>query len=60
MKPMIKIQSAEKDNKKSIKRFYKANNYSASFMGYDTSYIALHEGEIIACVIISYISMIKG
>ncbi|TRX56314.1 GNAT family N-acetyltransferase [Thalassomonas sp. M1454] len=51
----MKIQLAEKSDKKSIKRFYKNNNYSASFMGNDTCYLMKLNDEIIAAVVISNI-----
>jgi len=48
------IQKSVKTNKKKIKRFYKNNNYSASLIGYDETYIITIEEEIIGSVIISY------
>lgn len=56
MRESITIRLAKKADKRQIKNFYKTNKYSASFMGYDTSYIALADNRIIACVILSYIS----
>lgn len=51
------IQTAEKSDKKDIKRFYKDNHYSASFMGNDQCFmIKNNKAQIIACVIVSTIS----
>ena len=47
------IQLAPKSAKKSIQRFYKQQNYSASFIGYDNCYLVSNNDQIIACVIIS-------
>jgi GNAT superfamily N-acetyltransferase len=49
----ILIQTAVKSDKKSIKKYYKQQQYSASFMGLDTVFVIRYEGEIIASVIIS-------
>lgn len=49
MLPIVKLT-----NKKQIKRFYKSQHYSASFVGFDTSYQVLNEDKIIASAIISY------
>ncbi|WP_077342851.1 GNAT family N-acetyltransferase [Pseudocolwellia agarivorans] len=53
---MFEINKATKQDKKDIKRFYKDNNYSASFMGYDHTYIIRRDSIIIGSVIISYIT----
>jgi len=50
----ITISVAQKDDKNSIKRFYKSNHYSASFMGGDTCFIARLDNEIVGGVIISH------
>ncbi|WNC70761.1 GNAT family N-acetyltransferase [Thalassotalea psychrophila] len=51
----MQIQLATKADKSVIKRFYKNNRYSASFMGEDQCfYISNNDAEIIACVIVSY------
>lgn len=44
---------AKKADKKSILRFYKANHYSARFIGFDHCYFIKEDDNIIACVIIS-------
>lgn len=44
---------AEKKDKKSVKRFYKQHNYSASYIGLDKNYLILKNNEIIASVIVS-------
>ena len=44
-----------KENKKLLKRFYKANHYSASFMGLDHTYVVSLNNTIIGCVILSYL-----
>jgi len=49
----IKIQTAKKSDKKIIKKFYKHQHYSASFMGLDTVYFIKHQDIVIASVIIS-------
>ncbi|XPF94584.1 GNAT family N-acetyltransferase [Colwellia sp. RE-S-Sl-9] len=53
---MFEINKATKQDKKDIKRFYKDNNYSASFMGYDHTYIIKMDNVIIGSVILSYIT----
>ncbi|KGJ99035.1 GNAT family N-acetyltransferase [Thalassotalea sp. ND16A] len=54
----MQIIQADKTNKKAIKRFYKNNHYSASFMGDDACYFITEDSadntNIIAGVIISY------
>jgi len=49
----IIISQATKADKKSLMRFYKQQNYSASLLGYDHTYIIKYEQEIIGGVIIS-------
>ncbi|WP_076417843.1 GNAT family N-acetyltransferase [Colwellia sp. UCD-KL20] len=53
---MFEINKATKQDKKNIKRFYKDNKYSASFMGYDHTYLIKRDNIIIGSVIISYIT----
>lgn len=55
---MILNKSTRKD-KKSIKKFYKGEHYSASFMGYDHCYTATYNNEIIGSVILSYVNKIN-
>ena len=51
------ILTAEKSDKKDIKRFYKNNHYSASFMGNDQCFMIKDDNaQIIAAVIVSVIS----
>ncbi|OUS33043.1 hypothetical protein A9Q98_00040 [Thalassotalea sp. 42_200_T64] len=54
----MQIIQAVKTDKKTIKRFYKSNHYSARFIGDDVCYFIQNdntaEQELIACVIISY------
>ncbi len=50
---------ADRSDKKCVKRFYKANNYSANFMGNDHCYLIKVENKIIATVIISNIDDIN-
>ncbi|WOH38045.1 GNAT family N-acetyltransferase [Thalassotalea fonticola] len=52
----MQIQLANKSDKNSIKRFYKSNHYSASFMGDDQCFYMTSQEEIIASVIISFSS----
>lgn len=52
----LSVTKAVKADKKSIQRFYKAQQYSASFMGFDHCYLLKQQEEIIACVIISQIT----
>jgi len=52
--PKLTIQRLSKAQKKDIQRFYKLNNYPASFIGYDHTYILAIEQKIIGAVIISY------
>lgn len=52
--PNLKIQKSNKANKKDIQRFYKLNNYSARYIGYDHTYTVTLEDKIIGAVIISY------
>ncbi len=47
------IVKAEKSDKKDIKRFYKNQNYSASYIGQDKCYIVKIDNTIIAVAIIS-------
>ncbi|WP_448550041.1 GNAT family N-acetyltransferase [Thalassotalea fusca] len=51
----VVIIKADKEDKKAIKRFYKHQHYSASFMGLDTAYIAKQQEEIVGAVIVSRI-----
>lgn len=44
---------AKRSDKKSILRFYKENNYSARFIGFDSCYLIKAQDKIIASVIIS-------
>ncbi len=50
---MLTIALANKSDKKDILRFYKANNYSARFIGFDRCYVIKNELSIVASVIIS-------
>jgi len=50
----LKIQKNSKANKKDTLRFYKLNNYSARYIGYDHTYTVTLEGKIIGAAIISY------
>jgi hypothetical protein len=50
------IRIANKRDKKNIVRFYKRQHYSASFIGYDQTFIIECEGYIIASVIISQLT----
>ncbi len=50
------FNKSTKEDKKSIKHFYKRERYSASFMGYDHCYTATYNNEIIGSVILSYIN----
>lgn len=52
----MKILKAEKPDKKAILRFYKEQNYSASFIGFDKVYYIKKNQKIIASMIISKIS----
>ncbi len=47
------ISTASKSEKKSLLRFFKQQNYSASLLGYDKTYMMRYSGEIIGAVIIS-------
>lgn len=51
----MEIIKANKSDKKSILRFYKAQQYSARFLGLDHCYIIKNNEKIIASVIVSYI-----
>jgi GNAT superfamily N-acetyltransferase len=50
---MLTIALASKSDKKDILRFYKANNYSARFIGFDKCYLIKKNQVIIASVIVS-------
>ena len=52
----MNIATAEKSNKKAILRFYKSQNYSASFLGYDQCYFICDKQIIIAAMIVSKIA----
>ena len=62
---LVSLRVADKQDKASLKRFYKRNSYNASYMGYDTCYIAesrlnrpnekVEQSEIVAAVIVSAI-----
>jgi GNAT superfamily N-acetyltransferase len=51
----VVIQCANKGDKKAIQRFYKQQHYSASFMGFDNTYVIKKADVIIAAVIVSQI-----
>lgn len=51
--PTNLVIKAKKSDKKDIQRFYRAQGYSASFIGYDHTYFIKHNSKIIACAIIS-------
>lgn len=53
---MISIKLADKSDKKNIIRFYKAQRYSASFIGYDKTYLAINEldNSVVGIVIVSF------
>jgi len=51
----MKISLAEKSDKKDILRFYKAQHYSARFLGFDRCYFIKINDDIIASVMVSYI-----
>ncbi len=48
------IYLADKTDKKAIKRFYKQQNYSASFMGDDSCFYHQKNQQIVAALIISF------
>jgi GNAT superfamily N-acetyltransferase len=50
---MLTIALANKSDKKDILRFYKVNNYSARFIGFDKCYLIKKNQVIIASVIVS-------
>ncbi len=50
---MLNITLANKSDKKDILRFYKANNYSARFIGFDHCYLIKNDHVIVASVIVS-------
>lgn len=52
----MKIYKAEKSDKKAIVRFYKAQHYSASFLGFDQVYYIKEKQQIIAAMIVSKIN----
>jgi len=51
----ISFYKTHKEDKKSILRFYKNYDYSASFMGYDHTYWVKQGDKVIGSVILSYI-----
>jgi len=51
----VTITTANKSDKKSLKRFYKQQSYSAGLLGFDCIYIIKNKQEIIGAVIISAI-----
>lgn len=53
---MYEFCKAAKSDKKSILRFYKSQNYSARFLGYDHCYFVKQNGSIIASVIVSQLA----
>ncbi|MDG1752288.1 MAG: GNAT family N-acetyltransferase [Thalassotalea sp.] len=53
----MNIVKAEKSDKKAILRFYKAQHYSASFIGYDHCYFLRDKQTIIAAMIVSKIAL---
>lgn len=54
IKTKYPVKLAAKSDKKSVKRFYKSQHYSASFIGFDSTYIVLDNEQIIASAIVSY------
>lgn len=55
---MYVLLEAKKSDKKTIKRFYKTQHYSAAFIGYDKCYYFQNNNEeIIAAVIVSYVCL---
>ncbi|WP_448248692.1 GNAT family N-acetyltransferase [Thalassotalea agariperforans] len=54
IKAKYPVKLAAKSDKKSVKRFYKSQHYSASFIGFDSTYIVLDNEQIIASAIVSY------
>ena len=54
---MLTIALANKSDKKDILRFYKANNYSARFIGFDKCYVIKKNQLIIASVIVSKVRL---
>lgn len=48
------LKIAAKTDKKNLQRFYKSQQYSACFIGFDTSYLVFHQEHIIAAAIVSY------
>ena len=55
----MELKVATKSDKKSIKRFYKQQQYPGSFMGNDTCYIAMHDGQLIGCAIVSELEGVR-
>lgn len=53
---MPNIEVATKSDKKAILRFYKEQHYSASFLGFDTTYLIKLANEIVATVIVSQLT----
>jgi GNAT superfamily N-acetyltransferase len=53
---MMKINTAAKSDKKDLLRFYKAQHYSASFIGYDQCYFIKINNTIMAAVMVSKIA----
>lgn len=54
IKAKYSVKIATKSDKKALKRFYKNQHYSASFIGFDSAYIILDNEQIIASAIVSY------
>ncbi|MDT0604784.1 GNAT family N-acetyltransferase [Thalassotalea castellviae] len=52
----MKITKAEKSDKKALLHFYKAQHYSASFLGHDQCYFVKKNNTIIAAVMVSKIA----
>lgn len=52
----ISFYQTKKEDKKTTLRFYKAQGYSASFMGYDYTYWVKQDDNIVGSVIFSYIN----
>ncbi len=50
------IELATKSDQKDIQRFYKQQNYSARFLGFDSCYLIRSNNRIIATVIVSQLS----
>jgi len=57
LSPALEYCRADKSDKKAIKSFYRRHQYSAGFMGLDSTYLVKDGQEIIACVIYSYLQV---